>query len=186
MSTFPLVSVAVKQPLLALSLAAAITGSAAVGVLLIVGSDPSSAAASISGSSTDAGKGNGKGNNGNGNGNTGQPGNPAKSFTIIGAVEGLAPGVTVRLRPTVQNPNNQAIRVTAMTVTLPAGTCSDMLSVGAWVGSAFNVASNGTAGPSSTPTVDTGYFPITMSDSATNDCADRTFSLTYSGTAGQA
>jgi hypothetical protein len=133
--------------------------------------------------------GNGLGNNGNGLGNG--AGIPAKDFTISGQLTGLAPGVTAHLYLTVTNPNNQAIKVTALSAVLssvvkasnaPSGTCAastSNLQIGAWTGEQFTIAKN--ASGSSSPS----YIPVTMPASVANACQGATFNLTYSSTAVQ-
>lgn len=62
------------------------------------------------------GNGNGGGGGNNGNGNGGNPGHP---ITVTGSSpNGLAPGVTKTVTVTVTNPNNQAIKVTAASITV--------------------------------------------------------------------
>lgn len=135
-----------------------------------------------SGSATVAGSSSSAASSGN-NGNGGNP--PSKNFTIAGTVTGLAPGVTVNLVPVITNPNNQGIIVNTLGATLQTSVCSDKISVGSWVGSAFTVPKNADTS-ALTPPVNTGYFPVTMDTSATNTCQDRTFTLSFTGSAGQA
>lgn len=134
-------------------------------------------------------QGNGQGNNGSGLGN--KPGNPAKDFSLSGQIDGLAPGVTVKLRLNVDNPNNQNIRVTGLTAALqsitkasgaPTGECTvsdSNLRIGPWSGQEFVVPRN------STVSSDPSFIPITMPSTVSDACEGATFNLSYSGTAVQ-
>lgn len=175
------------------------TGSVAIasvvtGVLLTASSSPSTnvLGEKVTGSGSSnvsplAAGGNGNGNNGNGNGNGGSSGNnsPGKAFTISGSVQGLFPGATTKLFLTVNNPNNQAMTVTALSATLTsvsgasgcAATASN-LTISPYTGGTFDVAANGSA-------VSVGYIPLTLPSSVANACQDAMYNLTYSGTAVQ-
>lgn len=148
------------------------------------------------GSSAAAGTGNGNGNgkgggnNGNGGGNGGGPVTPpAKTFQISGSLGGIAPSVTRQLVLTVTNPNNQTIKVTALSASVasitkaagaPAGPCSaiSLLQVGSWTGTAFIV------NPGQTRAI-TGHIPLTLSNSSGDGCQGATFNLNYTGSAVQ-
>ena len=104
--------------------------------------------------------------------------NPAKAFTIadVGTATGLVPGGTVTRKVRVTNPNNQDIKVTALTTSVgrPSTSCPanavtvDPLTV------PFVIAKNASADVSLT---------VRMAASAPNACRNLTFPLTYSGTA---
>lgn len=123
--------------------------------------------------------------NGNGNGNTnGNP--PSKSFVIRGSLTGLAPGIMIELHLTVDNANNQDIKVTGLSAMVasvtkaagaPSGTCAtNSLSIAPWTGSAFTAKKN------TDDTAAGGYIPVTMQSSAPGACQGARYVLTYTGT----
>lgn len=118
------------------------------------------------------------------------PSGPGKSFTITGTMNGLYPGGTVNLSLTVNNPNAQAIRVTALSALLDhidtapgaPGTCTAAnsgLVIHDWDGSAFIVQKRATA---SAP----GVIRIDMQSQSDPGCEGATFWFNYNGSANQA
>lgn len=113
------------------------------------------------------------GNNGNGNGKADEA---AKSFVVSGNVDGLGPGVTRPLALRLQNPNNTAIYVESVVVTVgnsSTGCTGSNLRVGALPARVF-VLGRGSAQAS---------LPVTMLGSAPAACEGATFPLTYGGSA---
>jgi len=107
-------------------------------------------------------------------------GNPApgKAFTISGDVSGLAPGAAMPLHINIHNPNQQAISVTEVTVTVRSrgvGCQASLVDVESW-GSAFTVPGRSTR----TRTVE-----ATLDPDAGDNCKNVTFDLRYSGKAEQ-
>ncbi len=107
----------------------------------------------------------GKGNN---NGNE-------KDFTISGTAPDLYPGAVKQLTLTVNNPNNFAIKVTALSVTTSAasnaGCTTSSVTTDSFTG-ALIVDKNSSA---STP------LAIRMAESTPNACQGADFTLVYSG-----
>jgi len=159
-------------------------GAVTTGVLAHLSAHDASAPPAQGAPTLGGGSVSGTSSNGNGNGNGGNSSGAAKNFTITGSIDGLAPGVTLRLVPVVTNPNNQAIQVTAIAATVQAGTCSDKIIVGSWVGAPFTVPKNANTA-STVPAVNTGYIPIKMDPTATDVCQSRSFGLAFTGSAGQ-
>ena len=153
--------------------------SLAVGTVLAGGTfaltntaSPQAAAPAASGAK---GGGNAQGGGGSaqggGNGNT----EKGKNFTMSGAATGLYPGADRPLVLTVNNPDSQDIRVQSVTVQVSnaTGQCpGSLLSVGSFT--PFVVAGRGSG---------TTTLQIHMSSAATNTCRNRTWTLTYTGTA---
>jgi hypothetical protein len=113
------------------------------------------------------------GNNGNGNGNADEA---AKSFLVAGDVEGLAPGVTRPLLVQLSNPNNTAISVEKLSVTVgnsSTGCAGTNVRVGAF-GAPVLLPARGSAQIS---------LPVTMLGTAPAACQGATFPLTYGGSA---
>ncbi len=112
---------------------------------------------------------------GNANGKTKDKDEKGKTFSIQGAVTGLAPGATRPLVLTIDNPNSQAIRVQTLSVQVAAANAScpgSAVSVGAFT--PLTVEGRSTA----TTTVD-----VHLADSVANACSAATWTLSYSGTA---
>ncbi|HZQ77990.1 MAG TPA: hypothetical protein VFE55_11710 [Acidimicrobiia bacterium] len=108
------------------------------------------------------------------NGDTNDP--AAQSFVVSGDVDGLAPGVTRTLSLTLSNPNDGAISVRSLTVTVGdgrGGCTAGNVEVGPWAGPVL-VPGRGRAAVS---------LPVTMLDSAPGVCQGATFPLTYGGSA---
>lgn len=104
-----------------------------------------------------------------------------RNFTIAGHTAGLFPGGTVQVPLTVENPNEEDIRVTLLTVSV-AGTSASACSASYvqttnYTGPGFVVPGNGSAAIS---------LPVTMSHSAPDACQNVTFSLSYAGEAKRA
>jgi hypothetical protein len=100
-----------------------------------------------------------------------------KNFQISGQVSGLYPGAQKQLNLSVSNPNNFAINVTALTVTVGSpgvvGCAQSNVAVTNFSGSLI-VAKNATV---------TKSLPINMLSSAPDQCRGATFPLTFGGTA---
>lgn len=139
-------------------------------------------------------------NNGCGNGNGGTSGqkdcsNPAKAFSLSGAVNGpLAPGLSRQLLVTVSNPNNQPMQVTKISVTVgnPTGGLgrpSLPACVKGWVSSVnyLYVSGTKTIAPANGAVVVS--LPISLVNlSATNqdNCKGATFPISLTGEGQQA
>lgn len=181
----------ITKPLAAwFATAAIVTGVGGLGVYKLAASTAASApslsnASTLSGGSSNAAQG-ATGNNGNGNG--GEP--PAKAFTIVGSLNGqLFPGLERRLSVSVDNPNNQAIRVYELQVSITTitkafgrnGPCSaSSVNLGTWTGGPYTLPAN------RPPTTVPGYIPITLKFTAENDCQGAIFGLAYTGKADKA
>jgi hypothetical protein len=100
-----------------------------------------------------------------------------KNFQISGQVSGLYPGAQKQLNLSVSNPNNFAINVTSLTVTVGSpgvvGCAQSNVAVTNFSGSLI-VAKNATV---------TKSLPINMLSSAPDQCRGATFPLTFGGTA---
>jgi hypothetical protein len=104
-----------------------------------------------------------------------------KNFSIAGNTAGLYPGGTVQLPLTVENPNQQDIRVTGLTVSVvgtSASSCAaSNLRTTDYTGPGFVVPGKGSR---------TISLPVTMARSAPDACQNVTFSLSYAGKAEKA
>ena len=104
-----------------------------------------------------------------------------QNFTITGDAAGLFPGGTVQLPLTINNPNQQDIRVTSITVTVTdssSASCgTSFLRTSNYTGPGFVVGANGS---------NTISLPIAMSRSAPDACQSVTFTLSYLAKAEQA
>lgn len=114
---------------------------------------------------------------GGGGGNTGgsKPGGGAVPLEATGSVAGLYPGHREYLPLKLENSNSFAVSVVDMSITVaPSGRCSasNIALPQGWA--AQDIARNSER---------TIFVPIEMVASATNDCAGKTFGLTYSGKA---
>jgi hypothetical protein len=100
-----------------------------------------------------------------------------KNFQISGQVSGLYPGAQKQLNLGVSNPNNFAINVTTLTVTVGSpgvvGCAQSNVAATSFTGSLI-VAKNATV---------TKSLPINMLPSAPDQCRGATFPLTFGGTA---
>lgn len=113
-----------------------------------------------------------------GGNNAGGNGQDKKNVTVTGGVTGLYPGATRPLVLTFTNPNSQKVTITQFTVTASdvSTNCRGSL-VTASGFSPFSIERNATA---------TETLQVTLASTATNACRDKTWTLTYSGTAAQA
>jgi hypothetical protein len=111
-----------------------------------------------------------------GNGKDSGGGNDKKDFTIAGQVTGLYPGATRPLVLTLTNANNFAIRVSTLTVRVAhlSGCAGANLEVAPYPAGSVVIPGNGTA---------TTTLGVHMAADPPDACKDRTFDLTYSGTA---
>lgn len=107
-------------------------------------------------------------------------GNDDKTFQISGQVSGLYPGAQKQLGLTVSNPNNFAIKVTALTITVG--------NPGVAGCSAANVVATNFSGSLLVPkkTTASQALPIKMIANAANACQGVTFPLSFGGTAQKA
>lgn len=116
--------------------------------------------------------GNGGGNaNGQGNGNTAK----GKAFTMSGSATGLYPGADLPLQLTVQNPNQQDIRVQSVSVQVANATAQcpgSLVTVDSFAPFVVGGRASGVT-----------TLQIHLSPSAPNVCRARTWTLTYTGTA---
>lgn len=115
---------------------------------------------------------------GDGQGTAGAQQGAPKPFAISGTVDGLYPGASQPLVLTFTNPNDTAIRVTDLSVTVAAASpdCpGSLLSFSTLA--PLGVPAKGTA---------SGQVDTRMSESASELCQGVRWQLTYSGTAVQA
>lgn len=142
-----------------------------------------------------ANPGNGQGNSGNGNGNGGSTGgntNTPKTFIVKGLIadgadQELAPGVARTLTLRIDNPNNQPIRVTKLTVTA-ADASTDCPASWLHLGTP---ATRGSGSQTESRIVAKSYylddvpFAIMLDADAPDACQNVTWNLAYGGTAVQ-
>lgn len=136
-------------------------------------------------SGVQAAKANGPNGNGNGNGGN-SAGNAPHTFTISGSLDGLYPGDGTADQPeyvylTVDNPNNQAIEVTSLSLSVgdASSTCTadNLAPARETVSFSVVVPKNSQVGGT------TFAMPIRMLATAPDDCQRAIFPLTLSGTA---
>jgi hypothetical protein len=101
-----------------------------------------------------------------------------KDFLIEGSVAGLYPTIQTTLDLTITNPNNFAVKITSLTVTVGDASvdcASTYVNVVNFAGTPdLIVPKNGTAPKS---------LPLTMSADAPDECQGAVFPMTYAGTA---
>jgi hypothetical protein len=97
---------------------------------------------------------------------------------VTGSATGLYPGAGRPLALTFTNPNNQAVNVTGFTVTPTAASSQCPASLVTATGfTPMTIAKNSSA---------TQTMTLHLAPTATNACRNKTWGLTYSGTAAQA
>jgi len=129
-------------------------------------------------------------NNGNGNGNGGNGGGGNRTFTISGSLSDVYPGQgyptgstssPLYVYLTVNNPNNQAIQVTSLTLSVGDAsarcTRANLSPSSETVSFSVVVPKNSTVGGHTFP------MPISMVPGAPDACQRATFPLTLSGVA---
>ncbi len=129
---------------------------------------------------TSTGKGGGA-SQGNGGGNTNPNGNAPHTFTISGSLPSVFPGQSTVMYLTVDNPNNQAIEVTSLTLRVGdasrACTAANLSPSSETQNFTVVVAKNSSLGGQSFP------MPISMSAAAPDACQGATFPITLTGIA---
>lgn len=101
-----------------------------------------------------------------------------RTFTIEGSASGLFPGATVPLLLTIRNPNDEAISVKTVTVSVAAASLrscdTSVLHTTDYAGPGFVVRGHGSKVIS---------LPLAMSRRASDACQKVTFTLSYDGRA---